>query len=140
MNPRQPILLVEDDATLREALAETLHLAGYAVDTAADGSSALESLQSGSFSAVVTDYQMRPMDGFALLTAIRELRPHLPVLLITAHGSIEHAVRCMLEGASDYLVKPFAAQTLIERLGQLIPATTTSSHDLVIADPASVEL
>jgi two-component system response regulator FlrC len=140
MNPHQPILLVEDDATLREALAETLRLAGYAVDTAADGSRALESLQSGSFSAVVTDYQMRPMDGFALLTAIRELHPHLPVLLITAHGSIEHAVRCMLEGASDYLVKPFAAQTLIERLRQLIPATTSSSHDVVIADPASVEL
>ncbi len=140
MNTGHPILLVEDDATLREALAETLRLAGYAVVTAADGTAALEALQAGNYSAVVTDYQMRPMDGFALLTAIREIRPHLPVLLITAHGSIEHAVRCMLEGASDYLVKPFAAQALIERLRQLIPATTSSAHDLVIADPASVEL
>jgi two-component system response regulator FlrC len=140
MNNRHPILLVEDDSTLREALAETLRLAGYAVVTAADGRAALEALQQASFSAVVTDYQMRPMDGFALLTAIREMHPHLPVLLITAHGSIEHAVRCMLEGASDYLVKPFAAPALIERLRQLIPATTGSAHDLVIADPASVEL
>ncbi|MEO7385625.1 MAG: sigma-54 dependent transcriptional regulator [Gammaproteobacteria bacterium] len=140
MNTPNPVLLVEDDATLREALAETLRLADYAVVTAADGSAALEALQASSFSAVVTDYQMRPMDGFALLTAIREIRPHLPVLLITAHGSIEHAVRCMLEGASDYLVKPFAPQALIDRLRQLMPARASHAHDLVIADPASVEL
>jgi two-component system response regulator FlrC len=137
---RHPILLVEDDSTLREALAETLRLADYAVVTAGDGNTALDALQNGTFSAVVTDYQMKPMDGFALLTAIREIRPHLPVLLITAHGSIEHAVRCMLEGASDYLVKPFAAPALIERLRQLIPEPSNSAHDLVIADPASVEL
>ncbi len=140
MSTQLPILLVEDDATLRAALAETLRLAEYEVVTAADGRSALEALHAGTFSAVVTDYQMRPMDGFALLTAIREIRPHLPVLLITAHGSIEHAVRCMLEGASDYLVKPFAAAALLDRLRQLTPAPTTSAHDLVIADPASVEL
>ena len=121
MSTQLPVLLVEDDATLREALAETLRLAEYDVVTAADGRAALEALQAGTFSAVVTDYQMRPMDGFALLTAIREIRPHLPVLLITAHGSIEHAVRCMLEGASDYLVKPFAAASLIDRLRQLYP-------------------
>jgi len=141
MNKTNPILLVEDDATLREALAETLRLAEYEVVTAADGAAALEALQkSVTFRAVVTDYQMRPMDGFALLTAIREIRPHLPVLMITAHGSIEHAVRCMLEGASDYLVKPFPPSALIERLRQLAPATASSPYDLVIADPASVEL
>jgi two-component system response regulator FlrC len=140
MNALHPILLAEDDATLREALAETLRLADYAVVTAEDGGAALAALQTGTFSAVVTDYQMRPMDGFALLTAIREIRPHLPVLLITAHGTIEHAVRCMLEGASDYLVKPFQAAALVERLRQLIPAAVTPAHDLVIADPASVEL
>jgi len=140
MSNRHPILLVEDDATLREALAETLRLAEYEVVTASDGNAALNALHNGTFSAVVTDYQMKPMDGFALLTAIREFRPHLPVLLITAHGTIEHAVRCMLEGASDYLVKPFAAPALVERLGQLIPEPSSSTHDLVIADPASVEL
>jgi two-component system response regulator FlrC len=141
MSTNQPILLVEDDATLREALAETLRLADYDVVTAADGAAALDALQKTvTFSAVVTDYQMRPMDGFALLRAIREIRPHLPVLLITAHGSIEHAVRCMLEGASDYLVKPFPPAALIDRLRQLTPTTANSPHDLVIADPASVEL
>ncbi|MEO8224963.1 MAG: sigma-54 dependent transcriptional regulator, partial [Gammaproteobacteria bacterium] len=140
MTAPHPILLAEDDATLREALAETLRLADYEVVTAVDGTAALAALQTRHFSAVVTDYQMRPMDGFALLTSIREIRPHLPVLLITAHGTIEHAVRCMLEGASDYLVKPFQASALVDRLRQLIPVTASSAHDLVIADPASVEL
>ncbi|MEO8444044.1 MAG: sigma-54 dependent transcriptional regulator [Gammaproteobacteria bacterium] len=140
MTAPHPILLAEDDATLREALAETLRLADYEVVTAADGRAALAALHAGNFSAVVTDYQMRPMDGFALLTEIRAIRPHLPVLLITAHGTIEHAVRCMLEGASDYLVKPFQAAALVDRLRQLVPATSSSGHDLVIADPASVEL
>jgi two-component system, response regulator FlrC len=140
MSKRHPILLVEDDATLREALAETMRLAGYEVVTAADGETALVALTADVFDAVVTDYQMKPMDGFALLSAIRELRPSLPVLMITAHGSIEHAVRCMLEGATDYLVKPFAAPVLIERLKRLRPLLTHSAHDLVVADPLSVEL
>jgi two-component system response regulator FlrC len=140
MNKRHPILLVEDDATLREALAETMRLAGYEVVTAADGETALVALTADVFEAVVTDYQMGPMDGFRLLSAIRELRPSLPVLMITAHGSIEHAVRCMLEGATDYLVKPFAAPTLIERLKRLHPVVAHSAHDLVVADPLSIEL
>ena len=140
MSKRHPILLVEDDATLRDALAETLRLADYEVVTAANGETALVALTVDVFEAVVTDYQMKPMDGFALLSAIRELRPSLPVLMITAHGSIEHAVRCMLEGATDYLVKPFAAPVLIERLKRLRPLLTHSAHDLVVADPLSVEL
>ncbi len=140
MKNHHPVLLVEDDATLREALAETLRLADYGVVTAGDGAEALTLLKEASYCAVVTDYQMQPMDGFTLLTRIRETQPHLPVLLITAHGSIEHAVRCMLEGASDYLVKPFAAQALMERLQQLIPTPADSPHDVVLADPVSVEL
>jgi two-component system, response regulator FlrC len=137
-----PILLVEDDNRLREALAETLRLADYDVVTAADGAAALAVLAAEPVRAVVTDYQMKPMDGFALLTAIRERHPHLPVLLITAHGTIEHAVQCMLEGATDYLVKPFAPAALVERLRRLapLPATTGTSHDLVVADPVSIEL
>ena len=137
MSKRHPILLVEDDATLREALAETMRIAGHEVVTAADGETALVALTADVFDAVVTDYQMKPMDGFALLSAIRELRPSLPVLMITAYGSIEHAVRCMLEGADDYLVKPFAAPALIERLQRLGPLVTHSAHDLVVADPLS---
>jgi two-component system response regulator FlrC len=135
----QPVLLVEDDAMLRGALTETLRLAGYEVLTAADGEAALQVLDARSVGAVVTDYQMKPMDGFALLRAIRAQRPYMPVLMITAHGTIDHAVRCMADGASDYLVKPFAAPELLARLRQIIPSPG-GSDELVAADPQSVEL
>ena len=139
MTTARPILLVEDDAALREALTETLSLAGYKVLEACDGSSALKILESERVSAVVTDYQMKPMDGYQLLCRLRELQPGLPVLLITAHGSIQHAVDSMLRGATDYLVKPFSAQVLTNKLAAIIP-DETSAASIVAADPATLEL
>jgi two-component system response regulator FlrC len=137
MNIR-PILLVEDDLRLREALAETLRLADFAVITAGDGAAALELLDTNSFGAVITDYQMKPMDGSTLLARLRERYPQLPVLMITAHGSIEHAVACMMAGATDYLAKPFAAQALIEKLARILPRELPA--DGVIArDPVTLE-
>ena len=88
MNTRHPILLVEDDATLREALAETLRLADYPVVTAADGSAALEELQGGTFSAVVTDYQMPYLSGLELCAKLRsdEITAAIPAVMLTARG------------------------------------------------------
>ncbi len=78
----KPILLVEDDERLRDALAETLRLAGFEVLLAADGGAALQVLASAPIAAVVTDYQMKPMDGSTLLARIRDRLPQLPVLMI----------------------------------------------------------
>jgi two-component system response regulator FlrC len=138
--PRQTILLVEDDASLRDALATTLDLAGYAVMPCPDAATALTALARGGVSAVVTDYQMRPVDGLALLAEIRTRHAHLPVLMITAHGSIDHAVQSMLAGASDYLAKPFPATRLIEHLQRLAPPVATPAGNLVAADPAMLEV
>jgi two-component system response regulator FlrC len=134
----QPILLVEDDARLREALAETLALAGFDVLTATDGAAALQVLASAPVAAVVTDYQMKPMDGSTLLRRIRDRLPRLPVVMITAHGSIEHAVASMLAGATDYLVKPFAAQALAEKLERLLPRETAAAG-MIAEDPVTLE-
>lgn len=134
-----PVLLVEDDPTLREALTETLRLAGYDVLTAGDGTVALQVLDSSAVAAIVTDYQMTPMDGYELLRCVREQYPQLPVLLMTAHGTIEHAVQSMAEGATDYIVKPFSAQSLIEKLQAVIPGIPAGS-DLVAEDPATLNL
>ncbi len=134
-----PVLLVEDDPTLREALTETLRLAGYDVLTAGDGTVALQVLDSSAVAAIVTDYQMAPMDGYELLRQVREQYPQLPVLLMTAHGTIEHAVRSMAEGATDYIVKPFSAQSLIDKLQAVIPGVPASS-DLVAEDPLTLNL
>ena len=136
---KQPVLLVEDDAALREALAETLSLAGYEVLEAGDGTAALELLGRERVTAVVTDYQMKPMDGYELLCRLRDTQPGLPVLMMTAHGSIQHAVQSMLQGATDYLVKPFSAQLLTDKLAALIPDQPRDTSAIAV-DPASLEV
>lgn len=138
MNPT-PVLLVEDDLALREALRETLSLAGYDVHIATDGGTALAALAEEPVAAVVTDYQMKPMNGYELLQRLRESHPQLPVLLMTAHGTIQHAVQAMLEGATDYLVKPFSAQLLTDKLAALIPPQP-AGQDLVAEDPATLSV
>ncbi|MDJ0927109.1 MAG: sigma-54 dependent transcriptional regulator [Gammaproteobacteria bacterium] len=129
-----PVLLVEDDLALREALVETLSLGGYDVRVATDGRAALEALRDNPVAAVVTDYQMKPMDGFELLQRLRADYPQLPVLLMTAYGTIQHAVKSMLEGATDYLVKPFSAQVLIDKLARLLPEES-GEQTLITEDP-----
>jgi two-component system response regulator FlrC len=136
---RTTILLVEDDRNLRQALAETLTLADYDVLTAVDGSSALAALERAPVAAVVTDYQMAPMDGRQLLARLREERPDLPVLLMTAYGSVEHAVEAMVAGASDYIVKPFDAQALNAKLARILPALPVEG-DMVAEDPVTQQL
>jgi len=138
MNKR-PVLLVEDDLALREALTETLRLENYDVLVAEDGTAALEILQDSAVAAVVTDYQMRPMDGYELLQRIREDYSQTPVLMMTAHGTIQHAVNSMLEGAADYLVKPFSAQVLTEKLEKIVPSFSPDER-LVAEDPVTVEI
>ena len=88
--------------------------------------------------AVVTDYQMKPMDGSTLLARVRERWPQLPVLMVTAYGTIEHAVSAMLAGATDYLVKPFAAETLIAKLERLVPRELPATG-MVAEDPVTLE-
>jgi len=135
---RPTVLLVEDDRNLRQALAETLTLADYDVLTAIDGASALTAMEGAPVAAVVTDYQMKPMDGCELLGRIRDDRPDLPVLLMTAYGSVEHAVEAMMAGASDYIVKPFDAQTLSEKLARIMPPSVEGG--MVAEDPVTQQL
>jgi len=86
------ILVVEDDTGLRDALCETLTLAGYAICTAEEGSAALEILGRETVQMVITDIQMPGMDGHTLLKQIKTRWPQLPVMLMTAYGSIQMAV------------------------------------------------
>ena len=97
------VLVVEDDVSLCEALCDTLELAGYRAESAPDGFRALDLLRKKSYDIVISDVQMEQMDGHALLKQIRKQSPDLPVLLMTAYGTIEKAVQAMREGAIDYL-------------------------------------
>lgn len=133
------VLVVEDDIALREALADTLETAGHSVVTAADGNAALEALGREDIGIVVSDMQMQPMDGHTLLRKVRAERPELPFVIITAYGTIEKAVTAMRDGASDYLVKPFEAQVLVELI-ERYRVPDIEQGGLVAADPVSLEL
>jgi two-component system response regulator FlrC len=128
------VLVVEDDPELREALCETLELAGYQVEASSDGESALEILQHAPVGMVVSDVQMRPMDGNELLDRIKGQYPAVPVLLMTAYGDIEKAVTAMRHGAVDYLAKPFEADLLLQKVQESVRFPTTQAEDEVVAE------
>ena len=114
------VLVVEDDNSLREALCDTLELAGINVKAVADGNAALRVIENEPVSVVVSDVHMKPMDGHSLLQQLKLSSPGLPVVLMTAYGSVESAVKAMQEGASDYLVKPFDADVLLNMVNRYI--------------------
>ena len=108
-----PILVVEDDAALREAVCDTLELAGQPVLAAGGGDEALQVLAGNEVSLVVSDVRMLPMDGISLLKEIRSRLPQLPVVLMTAFADVDRAVEAMRAGACDFLLKPFEPQALL---------------------------
>jgi two-component system response regulator FlrC len=128
------VLVVEDDPELREALCETLELSGYQVQASSDGESALEILRHTEVGMVVSDVQMRPMDGNELLARIKGLYPAVPVLLMTAYGDIEKAVTAMRHGAVDYLAKPFDADLLLQKVQASVLFPDAEAGDEVIAE------
>ena len=133
------VLIVEDDANLREALFDTLNSDDTPVLTADDGTAALDILERESVGLVVTDWQMSPMDGIELLDRIRDEYPNVPAILMTAHGTIENAVDVMRNGAADYLVKPFAADELKSIVGKYI-SEDSADGDIIATDPATKHL
>lgn len=137
--PQLPILIVEDDRDLREALADTLRLAGHTVLVAEEGGMALEILARQPVGLVVSDVMMHPMDGHALLKAIKARWPEVPVLLMTAYGMIEKAVEAMRDGAANYLPKPFEADRLLAEVARYL-LTAPADADVVAEDAMSREL
>ena len=131
-----PILVVEDDHDLREALSDTLKLAGYRVLTAQDGEAALQVMADARVALVISDVMMQPMDGHALLKRIKAQTPHIPVLLMTAYGMIEKAVEAMRDGAADYLTKPFDANKLLAQVARYMLTQHSAEAGAVIAQDA----
>ncbi len=133
------ILIVEDDDELREALKDTLELDDFEVVCASSANLGLEMLGNHEIALVVSDVQMPKMDGIDLLGRIKALHPELPVVLMTAYGTIQKAVEAMRLGASHYLVKPFAAATLVETVKRFLPADLPE-QGLIAEDPCTVKI
>ena len=138
-NVNDSVLIVEDDAALREALVDTLRAAGLMALAAADSQSALQLLAGEEIALVISDVQMPGANGYELLASIKRMRPYLPVVLMTAYGTVAQAVAAMREGATDYIVKPFDAQALIDMARRQL-AARVMPNELVAADPESKRL
>lgn len=109
---KQSILVVDDDAAMREMVSDLLCTQGYDVDDAESAEVALEKTAKRDFACVLTDLQMPGMDGLGLLGALHERHPDLPAVMMTSFGSIETAVEAMRLGAQDFVTKPFEADRL----------------------------
>src|SRR5580698_1475745 len=102
----EPVLLVEDKAELRAMLRKALERAGYTVEEAPDGNAAVDKLRSRRYLMVLTDLKLPGNSGIDVLREARRVEPTLPVIIMTAYGSVEEAVTAMKEGAFDFIQKP----------------------------------
>ena len=119
------ILLVEDDEGIRRELSRGLERTdGFTVDTASNGLEAVEKMGREVFDLVLTDFKMPGMDGLELLGVLKDTRPEVNVILMTAYGSIETAVEAMKRGADDYLTKPIHFHDLLLRISRLEKASS----------------
>src|SRR5207245_6808813 len=108
----------DDDAHILEVLEMRLTSMGFAVTATVDAEAALAALGTRGFDAALFDLRMDPIDGIALTRAAHAHQPRLPVLIMTAHGTIENAVEAIKEGAFDFLTKPFVTEELRGKLAR----------------------
>ncbi|MCP4005783.1 MAG: response regulator transcription factor [bacterium] len=110
------VLYVEDDATAREFIHKGLQEHGHVVDTAADGETGLERGLSGNYDLIILDVGLPGIDGFEVLTRLRDDRIPTPVLFLSARTEVSERIRGLNLGADDYLAKPFAFAELLARI------------------------
>lgn len=138
MSEPLPILIVEDDANLRDAVALTLEVGGYRPIAVGSGPEALAALEREPVAMVLTDLKMSPMNGLEVLEAVRRRLPQLPVAIMTAYGDVASAVAAMRGGACEFLLKPFEPAALLSLVRKY--AQPGGDDELVAADPASRQL
>jgi len=128
------VLVVDDDASIRQMLARTLEAEGYAVSAAADGGTALAALERSVPDVVVLDVAMPGVDGLAVTRRVRAKGLAVPILLLTARDAVEERVAGLDAGADDYLVKPFESRELSARLRALLRRNRPPEEQLAFAD------
>ena len=132
------VLVVDDDAAVRNSLDRALRINGYTVDLAVDGADALQQLQKDPPDAMVLDVLMPNTDGLEVCRRVRALGDQTPILMLTAQDSVAHRVSGLDAGADDYLPKPFSLDELLARLRALLRRTaregTSDDGPLEFAD------
>lgn len=119
MRPKK-ILLVDDETEFSSTLAERLSLRGFDSDTSPDGESALNKIENEQWGVAVLDLMMPGIGGLETLRRIKKIRPDLPVILLTGHGSTKEGMEGMRMGAFDYLIKPLSINELLEKINEAL--------------------
>jgi len=115
-----PILIVDDEKNICLTLSQALEVLGVEIDTALDGEGALVKLEKKEFGLILLDLRMPGMDGMEVLRRVREIRPNIRVIILTAHGTIESAVEAMKLGAVDFIQKPFSPDEIRELVSRVM--------------------
>lgn len=123
------ILIVDDEESVRRVLAIQARRLGHEPIEAENGVEAWKTIQASHFDTVITDLKMPEMDGLELLNLIRKNFPHIPVIMITAHGTIDTAVEAMKRGAFDYVTKPFNQEDFLKTLDRAISTAASMSKE-----------
>ncbi|MDW8478880.1 MAG: response regulator transcription factor [Xanthomonadales bacterium] len=133
------ILLVEDEAPLRETLGARLRREGYAVDLASDGEEGLYLGREVPFDVAIIDLGLPKMSGMDLVRRLREEGRRYPILILTARGSWQDKVEGLRAGADDYLVKPFHVEELMARLNALVRRAAGWSRPVLRCGPITLD-
>lgn len=114
------VLIVDDEAIMRESLSAWLQEEGFEVHTEAEGHTAIQYAREHPVDVAIVDIKMPGMDGVTLLKKLHEVHQNLPVVMITAHATVENAIQSMKEGAYDYLMKPFPPEKLTNVIRRIV--------------------
>lgn len=131
------ILIVDDEKNYPRIISEILREEGYASVTASSGMEALDILNNNAIDLVLTDVKMPGMSGIQLLEKIKEINPDIPVIIMTAHGSVEKAVGAMRKGAYTFILKPFENQALIAHITKAISVYRIIQENSMLRDAVS---
>jgi DNA-binding NtrC family response regulator len=132
------ILIADDELNMRLVLSAMLKKEGFEVSSASNGREALQILKSNKIAVVITDLKMPDMDGMELLTHISERYPEIPVVMITAHGTVATAVEALKKGALDYITKPFDLDDLKNVIYKAIKTSNLKENELFLP-PEEIE-
>ena len=139
----QKLLVADDDNEIRELLEFDLSHSGYIVETAKDGEEALQKAIIGNYDLILLDVMMPKMNGFEVCKHIRNAKPDIPILMLTAKGTINDKTEGFDSGADDYIVKPFDIQEVLLRVRALVrrsPAVKTKSLKQEILKIGDIEI
>ncbi|MEW6356337.1 MAG: response regulator [Planctomycetota bacterium] len=120
MAKKRPVLIVDDEKNIRLTLSQSLEPLGLETETAVNGEEALAKLEEKDFGVMLLDLKLPGMDGMEVLCRVRDIRPDIRVIIITAHGTVDSAVEAMKLGAVDFIQKPFAPQEIRDLVSRVM--------------------